>query len=900
MPPSIGDHVRVPNGLSGTLRFVGTIKGREGTFAGVELTGTSAPHGKNSGVVKGTKYFTVSKEGSGLFLKYKTLVQANLNPGSAPLGLASPAHTPTPTHPHLHTPNPTQSRDSPTLSLRSTGTPIRHAASGLALNTPAISAPIPGGNGGMKDLTQTIRYLQDTNAHLTQERNDLLAKQQHQEQELREKAEILKEMEQSIEEFNKISMIDPSSVADGLKSLKLTALSNGIPNGIPNGMSNGLPANISDIDALRYEYESRIAHLTSIISSKDSRISTLKSEFDSKRAEFRDIISTLQQQITESSEIYKNELTRLQVEASKIAQSELSNIENKYKSLLDEKNKQLSDMKLIDNYEEMTKLNMTVEEQEKLISQLKFENGNIGMLETQLEQQQLKIDSLADENKQLQTKLESMRLNNGTSGDSNGNSNSDELKLLKNTIKTLTKERNSLTSKLLTLKDKDNEIVNLQHQISTLMDDMNGDVNAKSYSEYIETQSKSLNDEVESLKDELKGKLVIEHKIEELEERIKEKDKLLEEFRIIQQQHKDKSEGDGDESSTSDSLELELLRKELELYQEENNKLHTINNTRKQNNNEIDVLTESLKALELENEKLKKQLNGEDLDDKNDLVDDEDRDKINHNDHDEIKKLKQELEKEKVERVQIEKQLSDAIDLLESSPENASSIENENFKEIQKALEEARNQLKEETEAKQKAEEELTKLEKLLEKKGFKEEELEHEIEILKNYSESIIQSQAQNQVLNNMNTPNSRPMSQMSQFTSNINSRLSFASNPHTSIITGAPAPQTARYSSINMDKDTIISRKESFKKERVMSAISFNTTPALESPTQSLSTGNGYHSNGGSFNSFESMAKQQQSIPIFSPSKRADPSAGRKLWCALCEKEGHDAIDCPFVNDD
>ncbi|CCD22204.1 Bik1p NDAI_0A00460 [Naumovozyma dairenensis CBS 421] len=37
-------------------------------------------------------------------------------------------------------------------------------------------------------------------------------------------------------------------------------------------------------------------------------------------------------------------------------------------------------------------------------------------------------------------------------------------------------------------------------------------------------------------------------------------------------------------------------------------------------------------------------------------------------------------------------------------------------------------------------------------------------------------------------------------------------------------------------------------------------------------------------------------ESLPIYKPDHPIDASAGRELWCALCEREGHESIDCPF----
>lgn len=50
---AIGDIVDVPGNMTGTVRFIGSVAGRKGNFAGVELHADHAPRGKNSGDVDG-------------------------------------------------------------------------------------------------------------------------------------------------------------------------------------------------------------------------------------------------------------------------------------------------------------------------------------------------------------------------------------------------------------------------------------------------------------------------------------------------------------------------------------------------------------------------------------------------------------------------------------------------------------------------------------------------------------------------------------------------------------------------------------------------------------------------------------------------------------------------------
>ncbi|GAB7354061.1 hypothetical protein MBLNU459_g4640t1 [Dothideomycetes sp. NU459] len=65
---SIGELVNVPGEMYGTVKFVGSVKGKAGRFIGVELSREFASRGKNNGDVEGTRYFTTSVPGAGIFL----------------------------------------------------------------------------------------------------------------------------------------------------------------------------------------------------------------------------------------------------------------------------------------------------------------------------------------------------------------------------------------------------------------------------------------------------------------------------------------------------------------------------------------------------------------------------------------------------------------------------------------------------------------------------------------------------------------------------------------------------------------------------------------------------------------------------------------------------------------
>ncbi|KAK0733429.1 hypothetical protein B0T26DRAFT_736367 [Lasiosphaeria miniovina] len=91
---NIGDTVDVPGNMLGTVRFLGSVQGRKGTFVGVELQREFAARGKNSGDVDGVFYFTTSVPGAGIFLPLSKAVKRESPPVSAstfPLTPTGPA-----------------------------------------------------------------------------------------------------------------------------------------------------------------------------------------------------------------------------------------------------------------------------------------------------------------------------------------------------------------------------------------------------------------------------------------------------------------------------------------------------------------------------------------------------------------------------------------------------------------------------------------------------------------------------------------------------------------------------------------------------------------------------------------------------------------------------------------
>ncbi|KAH7339354.1 CAP Gly-rich domain-containing protein, partial [Rhizoctonia solani] len=86
----VGDAVRIESlSMEGTLRFMGEIDGKNGTWAGVELSSTYAGKGKNDGSVAGVRYFTCAPKCGVFTLPNKLSAPLPRNGGPRPSSVAS-------------------------------------------------------------------------------------------------------------------------------------------------------------------------------------------------------------------------------------------------------------------------------------------------------------------------------------------------------------------------------------------------------------------------------------------------------------------------------------------------------------------------------------------------------------------------------------------------------------------------------------------------------------------------------------------------------------------------------------------------------------------------------------------------------------------------------------------
>lgn len=180
----VGDIVDVPGSMYGTVKFIGTVQGKKGTFAGVELSEEFAVRGKNSGDVDGVSYFNTSIPGAGIFLPMNRATRRGspsshedsfpLTPTTPSIGnnfkVAGQGYTPpTPSVPKFsqsvgpgRAPSPVSKKSRPSLSRPES--PIRKPQLGTrpSIGTPGPKTPARYGSPAPGKFGQSVRGTQDS------------------------------------------------------------------------------------------------------------------------------------------------------------------------------------------------------------------------------------------------------------------------------------------------------------------------------------------------------------------------------------------------------------------------------------------------------------------------------------------------------------------------------------------------------------------------------------------------------------------------------------------------------------------------------------------------------------------------------------------------------------------
>ncbi|KAI1356528.1 hypothetical protein F5Y01DRAFT_309937 [Xylaria sp. FL0043] len=361
---AVGEQVEVPGNMVGTVRFVGSVAGRKGVFAGVELRSEYAMRGKNSGDVDGVSYFATSVPGSGIFVPVNKLVKRDSSAsfpqtpsGTSLAGLRAANqnttnHTPpTPSLPKFsqslgpgRAPSPQGKR--PRTSLPRPDSPVRKLqltpAPRPAIATPAKPPSRYGSPTGPKFSSSVRGTAGDPNKSMRMERKPSIAPRS------------ASALGQRLPAFDDEEPMPPPAIVHGKANGSIGSIASSM--GFKRPASRANHANEEEVERLKSqledrdrqlkeqasalaEMESSLSELTVLIDQSDNghmrsnsldgkdtsqlramlrekneKIAMLTAEFDTHRADFRSTIDTLEMASTETQRVYDAKIRELEQE----------------------------------------------------------------------------------------------------------------------------------------------------------------------------------------------------------------------------------------------------------------------------------------------------------------------------------------------------------------------------------------------------------------------------------------------------------------------------------------------------------------------------------------------------------------------------------------------------------
>ena len=310
----VGDVVNVPGGMFGTVKFLGSVAGKQGRFAGIELAPEYAGKGKNNGSVDGRQYFTTSRN-CGIFVpanansKHMSKREApapvptprtparpsianfskSVGPGTAPPTLNRPKAR----RPSLHRPESPRvvSPTKPSFSgLRTPSAFSRAPLNGTTPRTPMRSLRTPSrplSRASIDDGARTPTSVRARTPSIDKlEYEETIRKL---EQQLRDRDKQLEEQANTLTEFQE-------SITE-----------------------------LEGVDALQVRAQLR---------EKNEKIAALTTEFDSHRADFRSTLDTLEVAAAETERVYEQRIEEL-MQVNQDLQERTADVETVAKQLKD-------------------------------------------------------------------------------------------------------------------------------------------------------------------------------------------------------------------------------------------------------------------------------------------------------------------------------------------------------------------------------------------------------------------------------------------------------------------------------------------------------------------------------------------------------------------------------------
>lgn len=284
----VGDLVNVPGGMYGTVKYLGSVAGKPGRFAGIELSAEHAQRGKNNGDVDGRKYFTTSVSGSGIFVpmnnsKYitrrSTSASANTfavptTPARAPPVNFSKSVGPSPSVPRPRFRRPSSPRAVPPPKLSLGG-----------LRTPSAASKTSTSNGHQRSPVKAPSRLSD-----------------------RPPSRI--SLEDDASSYGRPSDVRPSSsetqdLKDQIKSLERQLLDRDKQLEEQSKILGDFQKTLEELEG------SDSLSIRAQLRERNERITQLTAEFDGHRADFRSTLDTLEIAASETERVYEQRLDEL-------------------------------------------------------------------------------------------------------------------------------------------------------------------------------------------------------------------------------------------------------------------------------------------------------------------------------------------------------------------------------------------------------------------------------------------------------------------------------------------------------------------------------------------------------------------------------------------------------------
>lgn len=361
----VGDNVTVPGDMHGTVKFVGNVAGKKGTFAGVQLAAEYSSRGKNSGDVDGKHYFRTSVPGSGIFLPIEKAVKrkpalgasARISPPNGGLGTptrltafnqggrtsAASAGKPNfsqsvgpsamragAASPALKPPMRRESLPRPQSPLRKVNTPVGKQQLATPKTRPSLGfskSTIGSGPGTYRTspgkaskFSHSLRQpsvqpemsplgpepafddLPEEEAESTPTPTPAVNRNTAADESKHQ--EEMQRMQKLVDEKEKALQDQAGSIAEMERSL--TELQRLMP-ALSDNESQRTPSFQADEDDLPRD----VVNLRVALREKNEKIKLLTAEFDSNRADFRSTIDTLEMASTETERVYEKRVDEL-------------------------------------------------------------------------------------------------------------------------------------------------------------------------------------------------------------------------------------------------------------------------------------------------------------------------------------------------------------------------------------------------------------------------------------------------------------------------------------------------------------------------------------------------------------------------------------------------------------